>query len=160
MVLARYMQILSAGFCEALKGRIINIHHSFLPSFKGAQPYGQAHARGVKLIGATAHFVTRDLDEGPIIEQDVTRVDHALSPEALATIGEDGRWCSGSWKSRRRMTHGPVKGPCVIRRCDASAGFSRRSSRFRPRERVPAPRPGCRRRACGSGPPPVRPTSR
>jgi len=89
VVLARYMQILSPGLCEALKGRAINIHHSFLPSFKGARPYAQAHKRGVKLIGATAHFVTGDLDEGPIIEQDVERVDHAMSVEALTAIGRD-----------------------------------------------------------------------
>ncbi|WP_043367078.1 formyltetrahydrofolate deformylase [Cupriavidus sp. WS] len=89
MVLARYMQILSGEFCDAMKGRIINIHHSFLPSFKGARPYVQAHTRGVKLIGATAHFVTRDLDEGPIIEQDVARIDHAMSPEALSEVGQD-----------------------------------------------------------------------
>ena len=89
VVLARYMQILSPGMCEALRGRAINIHHSFLPSFKGARPYAQAHLRGVKLIGATAHFVTGDLDEGPIIEQDVERVDHAMDAEALAAIGRD-----------------------------------------------------------------------
>ncbi|HEX7641317.1 MAG TPA: formyltetrahydrofolate deformylase [Burkholderiaceae bacterium] len=89
VVLARYMQILSPAMCEALKGRAINIHHSFLPSFKGAKPYYQAHERGVKLIGATAHFVTGDLDEGPIIEQDVERVDHAMGPEALTAIGRD-----------------------------------------------------------------------
>jgi formyltetrahydrofolate deformylase len=89
VVLARYMQILSPGLCEALKGRAINIHHSFLPSFKGARPYAQAHRRGVKLIGATAHFVTGDLDEGPIIEQGVERVDHAMSAEALTAIGRD-----------------------------------------------------------------------
>jgi len=89
VVLARYMQILSPGLCDALKGRAINIHHSFLPSFKGARPYAQAHRRGVKLIGATAHFVTGDLDEGPIIEQDVERVDHAMSVEALTAIGRD-----------------------------------------------------------------------
>lgn len=89
VVLARYMQILSPGFCEALKGRAINIHHSFLPSFKGAKPYYQAHARGVKLIGATAHYVTADLDEGPIIEQDVARVDHSLSAEDLTAVGRD-----------------------------------------------------------------------
>ncbi len=87
VVLARYMQILSPGFCDALKGRAINIHHSFLPSFKGAKPYYQAHARGVKLIGATAHYVTADLDEGPIIEQDVARVDHSLSAEDLTAVG-------------------------------------------------------------------------
>jgi len=89
VVLARYMQILSPGLCDALKGRAINIHHSFLPSFKGARPYAQAHRRGVKLIGATAHFVTGDLDEGPIIEQDVERVDHAMSVEQLTAIGRD-----------------------------------------------------------------------
>ncbi|HXA47524.1 MAG TPA: formyltetrahydrofolate deformylase [Burkholderiaceae bacterium] len=89
VVLARYMQILSPSMCDALKGRAINIHHSFLPSFKGAKPYYQAHERGVKLIGATAHFVTGDLDEGPIIEQDVERVDHAMNPETLTAIGRD-----------------------------------------------------------------------
>jgi formyltetrahydrofolate deformylase len=89
VVLARYMQILSPQMCEALKGRAINIHHSFLPSFKGAKPYYQAHERGVKLIGATAHFVTGDLDEGPIIEQDVERVDHAMGPDTLTAIGRD-----------------------------------------------------------------------
>jgi len=89
IVLARYMQILSAEFCEEFAGKIINIHHSFLPGFKGANPYAQAHARGVKLIGATAHFVTRDLDEGPIIEQNVTRVEHASSKAQLVQIGQD-----------------------------------------------------------------------
>jgi formyltetrahydrofolate deformylase len=89
VVLARYMQILSPGLCEAMRGRAINIHHSFLPSFKGAKPYAQAHHRGVKLIGATAHFVTGDLDEGPIIEQDVERVDHAMDAETLSAIGRD-----------------------------------------------------------------------
>jgi formyltetrahydrofolate deformylase len=89
VVLARYMQILSPSLCDALKGRAINIHHSFLPSFKGAEPYYQAHDRGVKLIGATAHFVTSDLDEGPIIEQGIERVDHAMSPEHLTAIGRD-----------------------------------------------------------------------
>jgi len=89
VVLARYMQILSPELCNALKGRAINIHHSFLPSFKGAKPYYQAHERGVKLIGATAHFVTGDLDEGPIIEQDVERVDHAMNPDTLTAIGRD-----------------------------------------------------------------------
>ena len=89
VVLARYMQILSPGMCSALTGRAINIHHSFLPSFKGAKPYYQAHERGVKLIGATAHFVTGDLDEGPIIEQDVERVDHAMGPHTLTAIGRD-----------------------------------------------------------------------
>ena len=89
VVLARYMQILSPAFCTFLKGRAINIHHSFLPSFKGAKPYYQAHDRGVKLIGATAHYVTADLDEGPIIEQDVERVDHTLSPEDFTAVGRD-----------------------------------------------------------------------
>lgn len=89
VVLARYMQILSPELCARLAGRIINIHHSFLPGFKGANPYKQAHARGVKLIGATAHFVTSDLDEGPIIEQNVVRVDHSRSPAELVAIGQD-----------------------------------------------------------------------
>ncbi len=89
IVLARYMQILSGEVCKQAEGRMINIHHSFLPSFKGAKPYHQAHARGVKLVGATAHYVTRDLDEGPIIEQDVIRVDHTLPPERLAEAGRD-----------------------------------------------------------------------
>lgn len=89
VVLARYMQILSESLCEKLPGRVINIHHSFLPSFKGAKPYHQAHARGVKLIGATAHYVTSDLDEGPIIEQDVARVDHGMSPNELSSLGRD-----------------------------------------------------------------------
>ncbi|ROR66138.1 formyltetrahydrofolate deformylase [Agrococcus jenensis] len=89
VVLARYMQILSPELCAALEGRLINIHHSFLPGFKGANPYRQAHARGVKLIGATAHFVTADLDEGPIIEQEVVRVDHAHTPAQLVAIGQD-----------------------------------------------------------------------
>jgi formyltetrahydrofolate deformylase len=89
VVLARYMQILSPELCRALEGRAINIHHSFLPGFKGASPYKQAHARGVKLIGATAHFVTTDLDEGPIIEQNVVRVDHERTPEDLMLIGQD-----------------------------------------------------------------------
>ncbi|MDS4021588.1 MAG: formyltetrahydrofolate deformylase [Candidatus Competibacter sp.] len=89
VVLARYMQILSPELCQALAGRAINIHHSFLPGFKGAKPYHQAYARGVKLIGATAHFVTANLDEGPIIEQEVERVDHAHTPEQLAAVGRD-----------------------------------------------------------------------
>ncbi|MBS2962506.1 formyltetrahydrofolate deformylase [Actinocrinis puniceicyclus] len=89
VVLARYMQVLSEAVCKELEGRIINIHHSFLPSFKGAKPYHQAHARGVKLIGATAHYVTPDLDEGPIIEQDVARVGHGLTPDQLVAVGRD-----------------------------------------------------------------------
>lgn len=87
IVLARYMQVLSPTLCTAMSGRIINIHHSFLPSFKGAKPYHQAHERGVKIIGATAHFVTSDLDEGPIIEQNVVRVDHSMSPRELTIEG-------------------------------------------------------------------------
>ncbi|QLQ11508.1 MAG: formyltetrahydrofolate deformylase [Nocardioidaceae bacterium] len=89
VVLARYMQILSTELCEQMSGRIINIHHSFLPSFKGAKPYHQAYDRGVKLVGATAHFVTADLDEGPIIEQDVTRVDHSANVEDFVAAGRD-----------------------------------------------------------------------
>ncbi len=89
VVLARYMQILSPELCGALAGRAINIHHSFLPGFKGANPYKQAHARGVKIIGATAHFVTSDLDEGPIIEQNIVRVDHSRSAAELVAIGQD-----------------------------------------------------------------------
>jgi formyltetrahydrofolate deformylase len=89
VVLARYMQILGPELCRSLAGRAINIHHSFLPSFKGARPYEQAHRRGVKLIGATAHYVTADLDDGPIIEQDVARVDHALEPDDYAAVGRD-----------------------------------------------------------------------
>ena len=89
VVLARYMQILSNDLCQKLAGRAINIHHSFLPSFKGAKPYYQAHERGVKLIGATAHYVTADLDEGPIIEQDVARVDHSKTVEDLTALGRD-----------------------------------------------------------------------
>ena len=89
VVLARYMQVLSRDLCAQMSGRAINIHHSFLPSFKGAAPYSQAHSRGVKLIGATAHYVTADLDEGPIIEQDVTRVDHTMNPDDLMAAGRD-----------------------------------------------------------------------
>ncbi len=89
VVLARYMQVLSRNLCLKLEGQAINIHHSFLPSFKGARPYHQAHKRGVKLIGATAHYITPDLDEGPIIEQEVARVDHAMSPDDLVAAGRD-----------------------------------------------------------------------
>jgi len=89
VVLARYMQILSDDLCAALAGRAVNIHHSFLPGFKGAKPYHQAHERGVKLVGATAHFVTADLDEGPIIEQDVARVHHAMTANDLVALGQD-----------------------------------------------------------------------
>ncbi|MET9291168.1 formyltetrahydrofolate deformylase [Streptomyces sp. NPDC003077] len=107
VVLARYMQVLSDDLCKALSGRIINIHHSFLPSFKGAKPYHQAHARGVKLIGATAHYVTADLDEGPIIEQEVERVGHGLSPDQLVAVGRDVE-CQAlaravKWHSERRV---------------------------------------------------------
>jgi formyltetrahydrofolate deformylase len=89
IVLARYMQVLTAEFCNLQEGKIINIHHSFLPGFKGAKPYHQAHDRGVKIIGATAHFVTGDLDEGPIIEQDVAHVTHSSTPEELIALGRD-----------------------------------------------------------------------
>ncbi len=89
LVLARYMQVLSDNMCASLKGHAINIHHSFLPGFKGAKPYHQAYDRGVKIIGATAHYVTPDLDEGPIIEQEVTRVDHSMKPDDLKLTGED-----------------------------------------------------------------------
>lgn len=89
VIMARYMQILSDDLCRALAGRVINIHHSFLPSFKGARPYAQAHSRGVKLIGATAHYATADLDEGPIIEQDVERVTHADDATELMQLGQD-----------------------------------------------------------------------
>ena len=89
LVLARYMQVLSDELCRRLEGRCINIHHSFLPSFKGARPYHQAHERGVKVVGATAHYVTADLDEGPIIEQDTVRVDHTLDAEAFVRLGKD-----------------------------------------------------------------------
>jgi formyltetrahydrofolate deformylase len=89
VVLARYMQVLSNEACARLQGRAINIHHSFLPGFKGARPYHQAHARGVKLIGATAHYVTAELDEGPIIEQEVVRVSHARTPEEMVALGRD-----------------------------------------------------------------------
>lgn len=107
VVLARYMQVLSDDLCKALSGRIINIHHSFLPSFKGAKPYHQAHARGVKLIGATAHYVTADLDEGPIIEQEVERVGHELTPDQLVAVGRDVE-CQAlaravKWHSERRV---------------------------------------------------------
>jgi formyltetrahydrofolate deformylase len=89
LVLARYMQVLSDELCRKLEGRCINIHHSFLPSFKGARPYHQAHARGVKVVGATAHYVTADLDEGPIIEQETVRVDHTLDADAFVRLGKD-----------------------------------------------------------------------
>jgi formyltetrahydrofolate deformylase len=107
VVLARYMQVLSDDLCKQLSGRIINIHHSFLPSFKGAKPYHQAHARGVKLIGATAHYVTADLDEGPIIEQEVERVSHDVTPDQLVAIGRDVE-CQAlaravKWHAERRI---------------------------------------------------------
>jgi formyltetrahydrofolate deformylase len=107
VVLARYMQVLSDEACAALRGRAINIHHSFLPGFKGAKPYHQAFDRGVKLVGATAHYVTADLDEGPIIEQEVIRIDHAHDPRALATVGQDAEALALSravrWHSERRV---------------------------------------------------------
>ncbi len=107
VILARYMQVLSNDMCKALNGRAINIHHSFLPSFKGAKPYFQAHDRGVKLIGATAHYVTADLDEGPIIEQDVARVDHSLTVDDLTAQGRDTESQvlarAVKWHSERRV---------------------------------------------------------
>ncbi|MBV2357754.1 formyltetrahydrofolate deformylase [Streptomyces sp. J2-1] len=107
VVLARYMQVLSDDLCKRLSGRIINIHHSFLPSFKGAKPYHQAHTRGVKLIGATAHYVTADLDEGPIIEQEVERVGHEVTPDQLVAVGRDVE-CQAlaravKWHAERRI---------------------------------------------------------
>ncbi|WP_138732256.1 formyltetrahydrofolate deformylase [Modestobacter excelsi] len=107
VVLARYMQVLSDGTCSALHGRAINIHHSFLPGFKGAKPYHQAFDRGVKLVGATAHYVTPDLDEGPIIEQEVIRIDHTFDPRALATVGRDAEALALSravrWHTEQRV---------------------------------------------------------
>jgi formyltetrahydrofolate deformylase len=107
VVLARYMQVLSNDLCRALEGRAINIHHSFLPSFKGAKPYWQAHERGVKIIGATAHYVTADLDEGPIIEQDIARVDHSNDPQELTAIGRDVESAvlarAVTWHAQRRV---------------------------------------------------------
>ncbi len=107
LVLARYMQVLSPALCEAMAGRCINIHHGFLPSFKGAKPYHQAFDRGVKVIGATAHFVTTDLDEGPIIEQDTVRVDHSLGPDDLIAAGRDVESAvlrrAVSWYAQRRI---------------------------------------------------------
>jgi formyltetrahydrofolate deformylase len=105
VVLARYMQILSDDFCTALQGRAINIHHSFLPGFKGAKPYHQAYERGVKLVGATAHYVTADLDEGPIIEQEVIRVDHTHHPRTLATVGQDAECLALSRAVRWHCEH-------------------------------------------------------
>ncbi|MDR1229071.1 MAG: formyltetrahydrofolate deformylase [Azoarcus sp.] len=105
VVLARYMQILSDDLCRALSGRAINIHHSFLPGFKGAKPYHQAYERGVKLIGATAHYVTSDLDEGPIIEQEVQRVDHTYSPADLATVGRNTETVALSSAVRYHLQH-------------------------------------------------------
>jgi formyltetrahydrofolate deformylase len=107
VVLARYMQVLSDSLCLKLLGRAINIHHSFLPGFKGAKPYHQAYDRGVKLVGATAHYVTPDLDEGPIIEQEVIRIDHTLDPRALSTVGRDAEAVALAravkWHSERRV---------------------------------------------------------
>jgi formyltetrahydrofolate deformylase len=105
MILARYMQILSDGFCRPRPGRIINIHHSFLPSFKGANPYTQAHERGVKLIGATAHYVTGDLDEGPIIEQSVERVTHAQAPGDYVAVGRDIESRTLAWAVKWHCEH-------------------------------------------------------
>jgi formyltetrahydrofolate deformylase len=107
VVLARYMQILSDALCARLAGRAINIHHSFLPSFKGAQPYRQAFERGVKIIGATAHYVTAELDEGPIIEQDIARVDHSHDPAELTAVGRDVECAvlarAVKWHAERRV---------------------------------------------------------
>ena len=107
VVLARYMQVLSDGLCTSLHGRAINIHHSFLPGFKGAKPYHQAFERGVKLVGATAHYVTGDLDEGPIIEQEVIRIDHNYDARALSTVGQDAEALALSravrWHSEQRV---------------------------------------------------------
>jgi len=107
VVLARYMQVLSDALCLKLLGRAINIHHSFLPGFKGAKPYHQAYDRGVKLVGATAHYVTPDLDEGPIIEQEVIRIDHTYDPRALTTVGRDAEAVALAravkWHSERRV---------------------------------------------------------
>ncbi|MGN9761534.1 formyltetrahydrofolate deformylase [Streptomyces sp. SD31] len=115
VVLARYMQILSDDLCKQLDGKAINIHHSFLPSFKGARPYVQAHRRGVKLVGATAHYVTPDLDEGPIIEQAVVRVDHSRDPDELVTIGRDVEAQvlarAVEWHSESRVL---VNGNCTV----------------------------------------------
>ncbi|WDF36489.1 formyltetrahydrofolate deformylase [Streptomyces sp. T12] len=115
VVLARYMQILSDDLCKQLDGRAINIHHSFLPSFKGAKPYVQAHQRGVKLVGATAHYVTSDLDEGPIIEQEVVRVDHSRDPDDLVTMGRDVEAQvlarAVEWHSESRVL---VNGHCTV----------------------------------------------
>ncbi|MEH6499028.1 MAG: formyltetrahydrofolate deformylase [Pseudoalteromonas distincta] len=105
VVLARYMQILSDNLCRQLTGRAINIHHSFLPGFKGAKPYHQAFDRGVKLIGATAHYVTSDLDEGPIIEQEIQRVDHSYTPEELVSIGRDTETIALSRAVRYHLEH-------------------------------------------------------
>ena len=131
VVLARYMQVLSPEVCKALEGRIINIHHSFLPSFKGARPYHQAHARGVKLIGATAHYVTADLDEGPIIEQDVVRVGHGMTPEQFVEAGRDVE-CrvlsrAVGWHAEHRVLGGPMAawrtpGSC-LRACRGPGGI-------------------------------------
>ena len=107
VVLARYMQVLSDGLCRRLHGRAINIHHSFLPGFTGAKPYHQAYDRGVKLVGATAHYVTPELDEGPIIEQEVIRIDHTFDPRSLSTVGRDAEALALSravrWHCERRV---------------------------------------------------------
>lgn len=105
VVLARYMQVLSDHFCSQLPGQVINIHHSFLPGFKGAMPYHQAHSRGVKLIGATAHYVTPDLDEGPIIEQEVQRVDHTLKPNDLVVVGRNSETIALSRAVKYHIEH-------------------------------------------------------
>ncbi len=113
LVLARYMQVLTAETCEKLAGRCINIHHAFLPGFKGARPYHRAHERGVKLIGATAHYVTADLDEGPIIEQAVERVDHTHTPDDLIALGRDIECAvlarAVRWHAERRVLMNGIK---------------------------------------------------
>ncbi len=122
------MQILSPDLCEELSGRVINIHHSFLPGFKGANPYKQAHARGVKLIGATAHFVTSDLDEGPIIEQNVRRVDHTTEVPQLVAIGQDA---GEPHAHRRRSSGSPSTASCstaAARSSSAEPGRGRSST--------------------------------
>ena len=124
VVLARYMQVLSDDLSRDLSGRVINIHHSFLPSFKGARPYHQAFARGVKLIGATAHYVTADLDEGPIIDQDVVRVDHRMAPDDLVRAGEEVE----SRSSRGRCAGTASRGCCSTATARSSSAESPRGS--------------------------------
>ena len=132
LVLARYMQILSADVCTALSGRCINIHHSFLPSFRGAKPYHQAYARGVKLIGATAHYVTPDLDEGPIIEQSAERVDHATSVDAMIEAGREVESIvlarAVRWAAERRMASALPRPRQAPARFKGRAGLSKNTA--------------------------------